>query len=201
MRPDHSAPPSTLPSPLPQPSFYCAPPPFSFKKREGLPGISVELGLTSYNYNRHIYSCQGWTWQARRRKRIPRAGKRVRIPPSLLGVPHECHTQPYCMCRGSGQTHAGSMIVALVSVSPYEHCLVDFSFLSLEDLSFFQAYEPLCPSHLLWMLVLLCTHLVTSSPLGPGQLTSASMLCYCLSWLLCVPFWTLRSFSTLSHVS
>lgn len=63
--------------------------------------------------------------------------------------------------------------------------------------TFFHAHEPLCPSHLFWMLVFLCTSLVTSSPLGPGQLTSGSMPCYCLSCLLCVPFWTLRSFSSL----
>lgn len=65
-----------------------------------------------------------------------------------------------------------------------------------EGNSFFHAYEPLCPSNLFCMLVLLCT-VRTSNPLRPGQLTSGSMPCYCLSCLLCVPFWTLRYFSTL----
>jgi hypothetical protein len=48
----------------------------------------VEHGITSYYNTRHKSSYQGWMRQPNRKKRIPRAGKRVRDAPlPLLGVP------------------------------------------------------------------------------------------------------------------
>jgi hypothetical protein len=50
----------------------------SLQKEAGLLGISTKHGITNYGKPRHIPSYQGWIRQPTRRKRIPKAGKRIR---------------------------------------------------------------------------------------------------------------------------
>ena len=52
-------------------------PSISLQKRAGLPVISTQHGVTRYKKTKNKPSYQGWT-----RKRVPRAGKRVRDTPT-----------------------------------------------------------------------------------------------------------------------
>jgi hypothetical protein len=51
--------------------------------------------ITQYSKTRHIVSYQGWTRQTRRRKRVPRAGKRVRHTPPTQTVRSSIRTPSY----------------------------------------------------------------------------------------------------------
>ena len=66
----------------------------------------------------------------------------------LLGVPQEDHVTHYNIYEeGLGQSHAGSLVVGSVSVSPYESWLVDsvgFFFFGVLDPS--GSYNPSFPS-------------------------------------------------------
>lgn len=55
-----------------------------FPSRKGLPGISTEQGITLCNKNRHKPSCQSWTRQPDRMKKVPRAEKELEAPQLLL---------------------------------------------------------------------------------------------------------------------
>jgi hypothetical protein len=99
------SPPSTSHSSLHIPRH---PDPFllHFTSEKGRPRRDINwMCITSYNKTKHKPSYQGWTGQPSRRRRVPRAVKRVKDNPSpwfpLLGLPRERQaTQPWCMCRG-----------------------------------------------------------------------------------------------------
>lgn len=80
----------------------------------GLPGMSTEHSLASYNRTRHKSSYQGWlSTQPCLRTWVPSTGKRD-TPSSTIenSQSTKLHTIRYM------QTHTGPMFVALVSVSP-----------------------------------------------------------------------------------
>ena len=68
---------------------------------KNLPGISTEQGITLCNKNRHKPSCQSWTRQPDRMKKVPRAEKELEAPQLLLlGVLQKPQTkQQEHICR------------------------------------------------------------------------------------------------------
>lgn len=98
------------------------------QKRAGLPGISTKSCPTEYSKTRHKPHNKSGEVPSRR-KRVPKAGKRVRKGSETLSTVRNHSKAPIQqsqhICRGLVQTHAGSMTATSVSVSPHELRLVD----------------------------------------------------------------------------
>lgn len=112
------------------------------QRRAGSPMMSIKHNITRYNKNRHKPSCQGWTRQSNRTKRVPRAGERVRDTPT--STVRSTTNTPSKTITACVHTHAASMIVASISMSPYESCL-----LYSEGCVFLVSSTPLAPTILL----------------------------------------------------
>ena len=81
--------------------------------------ISAEHDITKYNKPRSKPPHQGWARQPSRRKRVPRAGRRVRDTPTpTVRSPTKTQANKLNMyAEDLGQTRSGSMMAASVSLS------------------------------------------------------------------------------------
>jgi hypothetical protein len=78
--------------------------------------------------------------QPSRKRRVSRAGQRVRdTPPLLIEVPIHANNNNI-IAEDLAQMHAGSRFSPLASVSPYEPCLVDNLFKVMGIKSFILKY-------------------------------------------------------------
>lgn len=113
--------PHTHSSPLPQIHSSSV----SLQKIVSAPGLSTEHCITSYSKTKYKSSYQSGARQTSRRKRVPRAGIRVRDTHMPTLKSSKNHQSNNCNVYADAlvQTQTALAIAAPVSLSPYEPCV------------------------------------------------------------------------------